>query len=63
MACTHKISVKIVMIVVGSLWVVTKDLNRWLKNISVGDAVGGWLASAIIGTNATLRKLLFESVN
>ena len=59
----HKVSVKVVSIVVGALGVVTKDLTRWLKEIGVGDVVGGLQTSAVIGTAAILRKVLFKSVN
>ena len=59
----HKVSVEVVPIVVGALGVVTKDLTRWLKKIGVGDVVGGLQTSAVIGTAAILRKVLFKSVN
>ena len=58
----HKVSVEVVPIIVGSLGVVTKDLTRWLDRIGVGDVVGGLQTSALIGTAAILRKVLY-SVN
>ena len=55
----HNVKVEVVPIVVGSLGVVTKDLTRWLGRVGVGDVVGGLQTSAIIGTAAILRKVLY----
>jgi len=54
----NKVGTKVVPIVVGALGVVSKRLNGWLKQLGIGDVVGGLQMSAIIGTAAILRKVL-----
>jgi hypothetical protein len=54
----HKVAVEVVPIVVGSLGVVSKKMEGWLKRLGIGDVIGGLQTSAIIGTAAILRKVL-----
>ena len=54
----HKVAVQVVPIMVGSLGVVSKKMEGWLKRLGIGDVVGGLQMSAIIGTAAILRKVL-----
>lgn len=54
----HRVSTSIIPIVVGSLGVVTKRLEKGLCELGVPDVLGGLQTSAIIGTTNILRKVL-----
>jgi D-alanine-D-alanine ligase-like ATP-grasp enzyme len=54
----HKVSTKIIPIVVGSLGTVSKRLAGYLKQLEIPDVIGGIQTSAIIGTTLILRKTL-----
>ena len=54
----HKVKVDIVPIVVGTLGVVSKGLEGWLKKLEVGDIIGGLQTTALICTAAILKKVL-----
>ena len=52
------VGVVVVPIVVGAFGVVSKRLSGHLKQLGIGDVIGGLQTSAIIGTAAILRKVL-----
>lgn len=54
----NSVGVEVIPIVVGSLGVVTKGIDGWLRRLGIGDVVGGLQTAAIIGTAAILRKVL-----
>ena len=54
----YSVSTSVIPIVVGSLGVVTVRLEKSLKELEIGDIVGGLQTSAIIGTANILRKVL-----
>ena len=54
----HKVSTKIVPLVVGSLGVVTKNLEKNLKILDIPDVLGSMQISAVLGTAIILRKVL-----
>ena len=48
----------LIIVVVGSLGVVSKRLAGHLKDLEIPDVLGGLQTSAIIGTTIILRKVL-----
>ena len=58
----HKVSAVVVPIVVGSLGVVSKNLAGHLKELGVGDVIGGLQTTTLIGTSAILRKVLSSNI-
>ena len=54
----HKVSTKVVPIVVGSLGVVSTRLEGYIKALGIPDVLGGLQTSAVLGTAITLRKVL-----
>ena len=54
----HKVSTKVIPIVIGGLGVVPKRLTGYLKELGIPDVVGGLQTSALIGTHNILRKVL-----
>ena len=54
----HRVSTKVVPVVVGALGVVSRRLAGYLKVLGIPDVVGGLQTSAIVGTTAILRKVL-----
>ena len=54
----HRVSTKIVPVVVGALGVVSGRLAGYLKDLQVPDIMGGLQTSAIIGTTIILKKVL-----
>ena len=58
----HKVTARVVPIVVGSLGVVSKNLNGYLKDLGIADVVGGLQTTAVIGTAAILKKVLSNNI-
>lgn len=56
----HKVSTKIVPLVVGALGIVSKTLEDNLKNLGIPDVLGSMQISAVLGTAIILRKVLNE---
>ena len=56
----YRVSAKVVPIVVGSLGVVSSGLVKYLKQLGIGDVIGGLQTTALIGTAAILRKVLLH---
>ena len=54
----YKVSTKIIPLVIGSLGVVTKNLERNLKYLEIPDVLGSMQISAVLGTAIILRKVL-----
>ena len=54
----HRVSTKIMPVVVGALGVVSGRLAGYLKDLQVPDIMGGLQTSAIIGTTIILKKVL-----
>jgi len=53
----HRVSTSVVPVVVGCLGVVTKRLEKGLKELGIPDVLGGLQTSAIIETTNILRKV------
>ena len=58
----HKVTARVVPIVVGSLGVVSKNLFGYLKDLGIADVVGGLQTTAVIGTAAILKKVLSNNI-
>jgi len=54
----HKVSTKIVPLVVGALGVVTENLEANLKSLQIPEVLGSMQVSAVIRTAIILRKVL-----
>ena len=54
----HKVTTRIVPIVVGALGAVSSNLQHYLKEIDIPDIVSSLQTSAVIGTAIILRKVL-----
>lgn len=54
----HHVTTKVVPLVIGSLGVVSKRFEGYMKELEIGDVLGGMQASAIIGTTLILQKVL-----
>ena len=54
----HSMFTKVIPIVVGCLGVVSRNLSGYLETLDIPDVVGGLQTSAIIGTQAILKKVL-----
>ena len=54
----HRVSTRVVPLVVGSLGVVSGNLEGHLKSLGIPDVLGGMQASALIGTTLILKKVL-----
>ena len=54
----HRVSTKIVPVVVGCLGIVTDRLTGYLDDLGIPDVLGGLQTSALIGTSLILRKVL-----
>lgn len=54
----HRVSTKVVPLVVGSLGIVSRNLEGYLKDLGIPDVLGGMQTSAVIGTTLILQKVL-----
>ena len=54
----HRVSTKVVPLVVGCLGVVTSRFVGYLKDLGIPDVLGGMQTSAVIGTTLILQKVL-----
>jgi len=54
----HKVSTKIVPLVIGALGIVTNNLEANLKSLQIPDVLGSMQVSTVIGTAIILRKVL-----
>ena len=54
----HRVSTRVVPLVVGSLGVVSRRLPGYLKELGIPDILGGMQTSAVIGTILILQKVL-----
>ena len=54
----HRVSTKIVPIILGSLGTVTNQLKGHLKELDLGNILGGLQTSVLIGTHNILRKVM-----
>ena len=54
----HRVSTRVVPLVVGSLGVVSGNLEGHLKSLGIPDVLGEMQASALIGTTLILKKVL-----
>ena len=54
----HRVSTKVVPLVIGCLGVVSGRLEGYLKDLGIGDVMGGMQTSAVIGTAMILQKVL-----
>ena len=54
----HRVSAKVVPLVVGCLGVVSCRLGQYLKELSILDVLGGMQTSAVVGTTQILQKIL-----
>ena len=54
----HRVSTKVVPLVVGCLGVVSSRFVGYLKDLGIPDVLGGMQTSAVIGTTLILQKVL-----
>ena len=54
----HRVSTKIVPIVLGSLGTITNQLKNHLKQLEMENVLGGLQTSVLIGTHNILRKVM-----
>ena len=54
----HKVSAKVIPIVVGALGIVSTRLERYIKELGIPDVLGGLQTSVVLGTTIILRKVL-----
>ena len=54
----HRVSTKVVPLVVGSLGIVSSNLGGYLKDLGIPDVLGGMQTSAVIGTTLILQRVL-----
>ena len=54
----HRVSAKVVPLVVGCLGVVSCRLEQYLKELGIPDVLGGMQTSAVVGTTQILQKIL-----
>ena len=54
----HRVSTKVVPLVLGCLGVVTSRFVGYLKDLGIPDVLGGMQTSAVIGTTLILQKVL-----
>ena len=56
----HKVTTTTVPIVVGALGAVSKNLNKFLKDLGLGHTFGTIQTTAVLGTSIILRKVLSQ---
>jgi D-alanine-D-alanine ligase-like ATP-grasp enzyme len=56
----HRVSTKIILIIVGSLGTISKNLTGYLKQLDIPDIAGGLQTSALLGTTYILKKVLSQ---
>ena len=54
----HRVSAKVVPLVVGCSGVVPCRLEQYLKQLGIPDVLGGMQTSAVVGTTQILQKIL-----
>ena len=54
----HRVSAKVVPLVVGCLGVVSCRLEQYLKELGIPDVLGRMQTSAVVGTTQILQKIL-----
>ena len=54
----HRVSAKVVPLVVGCLGVVSCQLEQYLKELGIPDVLGRMQTSAVVGTTQILQKIL-----
>ena len=54
----HRVKTKVVPIIVGSLGIVSNNLEGHIRELGIPDVLGGLQTSAIVGTSLILKKVL-----